>query len=166
MKEKLRALSIAVYAVLAVTGASAILYCLHCIFMGIHDLQEMNKNPGRDLDAIASLITRPLTLFFLVLLLVVIGLLIIEAVILWKKLRKALSEETYTLYWKYTVSEFITLLINGAIFFMISPLAAEYADASDARITAEIAVWFLIFLASAICALIALVISFKEKRYE
>jgi hypothetical protein len=133
--------------------------------MGIHVLQEMNKNPGRDLDAIASLIVRPLTLFFLVLLLVVIGLLIIEAVILWK-LRKALSEETYTLYWKYTVSEFITLLINGAIFFMISPLAAEYAGASDARITAEIAVWFLIFLASAICALIALVISFKEKRYK
>ena len=166
MKEKLRALSIAVYAVLAVTGASAILYCLHCIFTGIHDLQEMNKNPGRDLDAIASLIGQPLTLFFLVLMLVVIGLLIFEAVILWKKLRKALSEETYTLYWKYTVSEFTTLLINGAIFFTISPLAAEYAGASEARMTAEIAVWFLIFLASAICALIALVISFKEKRYE
>ena len=166
MKQKLRNLSIAVFGAIAITGASAVLFCLFSIPKMIREYKELGQESHDEgLGALSALIGRPLTIFGIGLMLFTIVYLIFHTKNLWKKLQNALSEETYALYWKYTVSEASTLLIYAMLYAMLSGLAGTF-DISDAHLMAEILLWFFICLVAAVCTVIALIISFREKRYE
>ena len=142
------------------------LFCLFSIPKMIRAFKELGEDKkAGDLRALSALIGRPLIIFGIGLMLFTIVFLILNTKSLWKKLQNALSEETYALYWKYTVSEASTLLINAILFAALSGLA-DTTDISDAHLTAEILLWFFICLVAAVCTVIALIISFREKRYE
>ena len=63
-------------------------------------------------------------------------------------------------------SELSAILVNGVLFFAVSPLGNNFDNATDARVEREMLLCFAIFFISAICAVIALIISYRGKRYE
>ena len=163
----LKRLSITVFAAFAVTGAAALLFCLRCIPAEIREFRDIGKDSlDQGLGALAALLGRPVIIFIILFLVFIIVLLVFEAKTLWKKLRSALKEETYTLYWNYTVSELSAILVNGVLFFAVSPLSNKFVNATDARINREFLLCFAVLFFSAICAVIALIISYRGKRYE
>lgn len=167
MKTTLRRLSVFVFTAFAVTGSAAIVYGLRCIPMLIRMIRDLGGDVSdRGLSALTKLLGAPALIFLILLVAFVIMLLIFEAVTLRKKLQNTLRKETYALFWNYSVFELITLLVNGVLFYAITSMGYMFDGVTEERVTVEFLIWFIIYLISAICAIIALVISFREKRYE